>query len=63
MKRTAQEIRTLKKELTKTRQLEHKVLAKESREPRGLGLTGKIREKIPEKPWPLLRWHSKKDLR
>ena len=49
MKRTAQEIRTLKKELTKTRQLEHKVLAKESREPRGLGLTGKIREKIPEK--------------
>ena len=48
MKRTAQEIRTLKKELTKTRQLEHKVLAKESREPRGLGLTGKIREKIPE---------------
>ena len=49
MKRTAQEIRTLKKELTKTRQLEQKVLAKESREPRGLGLTGKIREKIPEK--------------
>ena len=45
MKRTAQEIRTLKKELTKTRQLEHKVLAKESREPRGLGLTGKIPEK------------------
>lgn len=49
MKRTAQEIRTLKKELIKTQQVEKKVLAKESREPRGIGLTGRIREKIPEK--------------
>ena len=49
MKRTAQEIRTLKKELLKTQQLETKVLAKESRGGRGFGLTDKIREKIPEK--------------
>jgi len=49
MKRTAQEIRTLKKELLKTQQLEKKVLAKESRGNRGFGLTDKIREKIPEK--------------
>lgn len=49
MKKTAQEIRILKKELSKTRQLEAKVLAKEIRGRGGFGITDKIREKIPEK--------------
>lgn len=49
MKRTPQEIRTLKKELLKARQAEQKVMAKESRGRGGLGITDKIREKIPEK--------------
>ena len=49
MKKTAQEIRILRKELQKTRQLEAKVLAKEIRGRGGLGITDKIREKIPEK--------------
>ena len=49
MKKTAQEIRILRKELQKTRQLEAKVLAKEIRGRGGFGITDKIREKIPEK--------------